>query len=604
MRYREESAASHVRVERGMWGPLCGLGSDILSGVVAMNRFGIHAIKAKTAVRSKIISESRGDWEMIEEEVGADVFAAGKSNGKLQLLEKWLYGSETLVRPRLAPSIIARSEAELLGISSPRFAIRVYVGRNSFVNIRRRKITVYQIRNTHSEEIADALLASNNANKGHSVRADESQVRSMNWIADCLLEPPPRLLQQRFQILTCTLGADYGEDRIHTATPFVTHISIGGGLCAQAAVFMALCLMEETEIFGISEITCLAAEDRNHFEIHGLKPLTIERFLTDSANLSAQLQCVSNPTLANEQDTTIETIRCALRGYIENRIPILLMLSSSRMQGLGPGDKAPPEGSNPILRSSEKSVVNDLLLPLGTKLDYLDSAVVDRSDLQNDYHCVVIVGCNDDASYFLINDPGTMPFVKATVEQLFHARSYKSYQMASPDQRRRYSIDPVGEADLGEFQFISVCPKGVNLPLLRLATQQPQVGGLINAIQPVRHQMDYPPTAFAWPAIRMHLGRWSGSDMDFRSGLVLDKAAIGLISASGLVPDRWYWVSEIASPDRHRKYSRSFGFWDASHSISDLKGQRRSVDQELVCVLGQRTDDNGWQMTYSREAAS
>lgn len=541
---------------------------------------------------------------MIKEEVGADVFAAGKSDGKLQLLEKWLYGTETPVTPRLAPSIIARSEAELLGISSPRFAIRVYLGLNSFVNIRRRKITAHQIRKTHPKEIADALLETKYTGEGQRVRSDESQVRSTNWIADCLLAPPPRLLQQRFQILTCTLGADYGEDNIHTATPFVTHISIGGGLCAQAAVFMAICLMEGTEIFGISEITCLAAENRDHFEIHGLKPSTIERFLTKSARLSAQLQCVPNPILKNEREATIETIRCVLRAYIENRIPILLMLSSSRMQGLSPGEQEPPKDANAIIRSSLKSVEDDLRLPLGEELSYVDSAVIDRNDLQNDYHCAVIVGCNSDATCFLINDPGTMPFVKATVEQLFDARSYKNFQADRPNQNQVHHVDPVSETDLGEFQFISVCPKGVNLPLLRLATQQPQVGGLINAIQPLRHRMDYTPTSCAWPAIRMHLGRWTGTGMDFRSTLVLDDAAIRLVAASGLKTDRWYWVSQITSPDRHQKYSRSFGFWDAGHSISDLKDMGRHIGQELVCVLGQRTADSGWELTYRRDTSS
>jgi hypothetical protein len=542
---------------------------------------------------------------MIEEEVGSDVFAVGKSDGKLQLLEKWLYGTETSVRPRLAPSIIARSEAELLGISSPRFAIRVYLGLNSFVNIRRRKITAHQIRKTHPKEIADALLETKYTGEGQPVRSDESQVRSTNWIADCLLAPPPRLLEQRFQILTCTLGADYGEDNIHTATPFVTHISIGGGLCAQAAVFMALCLMEETEIFGISEITCLAAENRNHFEIHGLKPSTIERFLTKSANLSAHLQCVPNPNLKEEREATIETIRCALRAYIENRIPILLMLSASRMQGLAPGKALPCENANPIIRSSLRSVEDDLRLPLGTELYYLDSAVIDGSDLQYDYHCVVVVGCDSDASYFLINDPATMPFVKATVEQLFDARSYRNFQTDSLGGLKRQHLDPVQETDLGKFQFISVCPKGVNLPLLCLASHDPQVGGLIHAILPTRHKgIDYPLEAFDRSNIRMHLGRWTGTGMDFRSGLILDDAAIRLVAASGLKTDRWYWVSQITSPDRHQKYSRSFGIWDAGHSISDLKKMGRRVDQELVCVLGRRTADEGWELTYPREEES
>ena len=93
---------------------------------------------------------------MIEDEVGEDVFSDGA--GKLSLLQEWLYGEKTPFHPRIAPSIIARSEAELLGISTPRFGIRVYPNDNSFVNIRRRRITGRQIRQTYADAIADELL--------------------------------------------------------------------------------------------------------------------------------------------------------------------------------------------------------------------------------------------------------------------------------------------------------------------------------------------------------------------------------------------------------------------------------------------------------------
>ena len=39
---------------------------------------------------------------------------------------KWLYGKKCKTRFRIAPSLVTRGEAELLGVSSPRFALRCY----------------------------------------------------------------------------------------------------------------------------------------------------------------------------------------------------------------------------------------------------------------------------------------------------------------------------------------------------------------------------------------------------------------------------------------------------------------------------------------------
>lgn len=55
-------------------------------------------------------------------------------------LVKWLFGEDAKLSYRIRPSICTRSEAELVGVSSPRFAIRAYVnGQDSFFNLRRIK---------------------------------------------------------------------------------------------------------------------------------------------------------------------------------------------------------------------------------------------------------------------------------------------------------------------------------------------------------------------------------------------------------------------------------------------------------------------------------
>src|SRR4051812_29793986 len=78
----------------------------------------------------------RNPFELSIDEVEAQV----GDLGSLRLLQKRLYGDAPL-RFRYAQSVITRTEAEVLGMSSPRFAIRAYLdpaGR-SFVNLRRIK---------------------------------------------------------------------------------------------------------------------------------------------------------------------------------------------------------------------------------------------------------------------------------------------------------------------------------------------------------------------------------------------------------------------------------------------------------------------------------
>lgn len=508
---------------------------------------------------------------LITQEVGEDVFAEGNPDEKLVLFERWLYGAATEYEPRIAPSIIARSEAELLGISSPRFAIRVYLKNGSFANIRRRRTTARQIRKTYSESMADHLLAQKN-----------------NWIGDCLLVPPERLVQQGFKFLTCSLGRDYGED-LQSATPFVTHISIGGGLCAQAAAFMAICLLKNENIYGIAEITLLASDAPAKIEIHGLKPRSLQRFFQE-AGLAAQLQCIAlvPPARISELEKQVEYIRAALRIYVDNRIPVLVMLSASRMLGLYPNETK-PSIPDPIIKSSKRQLDADAtLLPLGGALHYEGSRIKEPNDTQRDHHCVVVVGRNMDASCFLLNDPATFPFVKCTPEQMFNARNYRSFTNALNNQSEKV----VSETDLGQFQFLSITPPGVNLWLLGLVGDAiPSRGGLLSAIQTSMIDgsfgITYPRQAAAAKNLNMHLGKFNEEgQLNFRSNLELEPDCLRAIQAARLPKQFWYWVSEVDSVDKTQVYQRSLAFWDASQEFKPgLK-----FSKLLKCVVGQRSN--------------
>lgn len=558
---------------------------------------------------------------MIEAEVGDDVFFPGDNSKKLALLELWLYGGVSKIYPRLAPSIITRSEAELLGIASPRFAIRVYLLQGSFANIRRRKVTARQIRKTYDEALADHLQGltedkhnirlrtlSDSEKQACVLALEEAAHRKVNWIADCLLVPPKRLVDEQYKFLTCSLGTDYGEDEMEPATPFVTHISIGGGLCAQAACFMTMCLLEHSDIFGISEITLLASEEseKKEIEIHGLKPRTMVNFF-EKIGIAAQLQEGVAPEslmLQDEIRTEIEKIRAALRIYVDNKIPVLPMLSASRMQGLRPLDDKPTISKPIIASSGDQYVQGSTDIPLGKKLDYVNSRIYEQRDLAHDNHCVVIVGRNDDATSFLLNDPATFPFVKCTPAQLFDARAYRSFAKDKVIPTKRYPITEVTEADLGRFQFISAGPKGVNLWLLNLAGDaNPQRGGLLGAVQkslcspssPMGIRYDNHVSRVE--NLDLHLGQWSqSSGMILRSDFEIESYFADELMNAGLIDRRWYWISHINQPDKTGEFVESFSVWDASH-----KWRPGIVLKDFLYRVFARKTDGMLQTTFKGE---
>jgi len=563
---------------------------------------------------------------MIEAEVGADVYSPGDHSKKLALFEYWLYGSVSEVDPRLAPSIIARSEAELLGISSPRFAIRVHLQQGSFANIRRRRVTARQIRMTYDEVLADNLqeltetkhitmkaMDLTEREKGDRLRELESSAyKKVNWVADCLLVPPKRLVDEHYSFLTCSLGADYGEDEMRPATPFVTHISIGGGLCAQAACFMALCLLEHSDIFGISEITLLASDaegNKDELEIHGLKPRTMVKFF-EKIGLSAQLQEGAGPeSMSTEAEILIEIekIRAALRVYVDNKIPVLPMLSASRMQGLRPLDQSPSIPRPIIVSSGDQCKAGSNAIPLGQLLNYNNSMIAEQKDLTHDNHCVVIVGRNKDATSFLLNDPATFPFVKSTPAQLFDARAYRSFARDNEIASRRIITKAVAETDLGRFQFISVGPKEVNLWLLNFAGDAiAQRGGLLAAVlrsmvdSPAPMGIRYNPRVSRLENLDLHLGRWSNSHgFSFRSGFEMAPDLVEILSHVGLKDNRWYWLSRINQPDTSGECIESFSFWDASQTWRP----GIALNRFLYCVVARQLD-RGLRLAFQGEHVS
>ena len=483
--------------------------------------------------------------QRIPKEVGSDVWTSDR-RGKLVALVEWLYGETDVskIEIRYSPSIIARSECELFGISSPRFALRARIDGYGFINLRRLAVTARQ------------LEASNNPKGFSQILQDCRRSCPSWWIGDSLLREPHWLKEfgDERTMLSVDLAEAYGEKSPGKLTPFVAHLSIGGGLCAQAACFMGLCLSRSSSVVGIAEITRLANDGVQEFNLHGLYPDSIKRFIRNDPALNTQRE-VEEVEWADDKEK--QRIGHALRTYLQNGIPVIVMMSISRMLGRHVGESAVP-----ILQPSEFSVTgNRNEIPLG---DFKVLAAPDlATDLNHDYHCVVLVGCT--SSHFFINDPATFPFIPVTDDQLFEARPY-----------HREGIDdktPVPSLKQAPFCVMPLVPADVSVPLmnmdsmpglLQIAIEEQAVVGSTG----IRYGDSYSITR-----TRFHLIILGGESVSEECG-VPDSA---LEIAASRLGNRWVWVQHIPFPDEKKTTSKSFWFWNASEY---------SLTRSLMLVVG------------------
>jgi len=398
--------------------------------------------------------------------------------GFLQKTFQWPMCSLRQLRNfRYAPSIISRGEAEIFNVTLPRFALRVYLDHNqkSFVNARRIGVLCDQARRWSSKRTNLTEEGVRQARRKLFKGSPAWVLRKHTCVADSLLDPSSI---SGYHVLQAQLGEVYGEGQEILGTPYLRHIPLTGGLCAQAVCFMATALLHDHArgVHSLPDVTALAAgnlKQPGELILRGLDHRELAEYFSNSAvGLGAiwqraaawypdsGAQFSSGRFVPTHQGNAFAKL---IRAYLLSGMPVILPIDAGREAGLVP--KTCPLVYKSIFE--ENGLAKDLYLP--------DSYTLRRRD-----HAVILVGCNKDGNNtrdFLFNDPSVFPFMKVSAEQVFDAACYV------PDSDFRELNTPPW--------FLPVTPSEVKVPLgdwrpasdFRLGPETPAIPGLLRVVQ-------------------------------------------------------------------------------------------------------------------------
>lgn len=523
------------------------------------------------------------DWDTVVAEVGLPGIE------KLKNLRDWLrdrplaterasppkeWGVVRLLPPagaapdnvRVAPSIITRSEAELFGVSAPRFAFRVYLNDPkidaSFVNVRRLSRLQDAIRSANAGD-HDPLA---NIERLHE---DLGRIAKEGiCVADSYLTLPKRLANDYIP-LTQSLTRAYGEldaDEQNLGTPFIQHLNLACGLCAQAAWYMALVMMEQYAkgIYGIAEITAIA-QGGTSIDFEDVTVHQSSTFFGDSKiGLRGGLQAVFKSGMVAVSEAFVEAMGVlpdddplrarrraysawAIRSYLASGMPVILPVDLECMWA--------PNG-----------------IALANRLDVY---FMSRPEICERGHAVVAVGYHKtNRAKFLVNDPASYPFLEASIQQL-------------------------DDADLdfarGKYlTFVPVTPGAVVVPLYGDGQSERGVVFGAQGLQTLRvfdlfaHyfprlQNEHPPQ-FAvdeWQPGEWRLVNRSSFCYAQTFDSVCGDEELRRLLENDLETDRWYWMQYLDAP--HVPPTRSVWIWEAERPIQNtLASVAAALRQVLV----------------------
>jgi sugar phosphate isomerase/epimerase len=364
---------------------------------------------------------------------------------------------------RFAPSIVTRSELELFGLSSPRFAARFYIDESCrfFINVRRLvEIESSDIRFSKRRVIPDGLrhprLEFDESRYADPARLIQ-ELQGQTCIADSFL-PIPELLADHFEHCSCDLGSAYGESEItYSGSPFMKHINLaGGGLCAQAVCFMATVLhyRHAARVHGLVEITYWATSTEPLPEMPReilINGLSLHEMVTyfERAGLFAIWQRILPMAGGNQVSKVYEQ---GLRAYLLSKMPVIFTVDCALMDGrfddyLPLKIRQAPNRFSPLRPNESFYVVNKTALE-GKIFEF-----------PFNYHAMIATGVSIDpggATEFSIHDPLKVPFMKAKAAHLIDSAAWLPRKIANSKEANYHSTAGC---------FLPVTPPEVKMPL-------------------------------------------------------------------------------------------------------------------------------------------
>ncbi len=526
------------------------------------------------------------DQAALEKEVGASRIH------DVEIMRYWLYSkdpgyeSNYTLRYRPAPSIVVRSECELFGASSPRFAYRAYLlpdNPDCFVNLRRIETLARSLGSwgERTSEQAGRLSALDVDCEFAIKKTPTTIVQSATCVADSLLAVPRRLADSDYRFTCCDLGRAYGEPdtgQTRDLVPFIKHMRLGGGMCAQAACFMATAVLNEfaNGIFGVPEITFLGQhESATEIDIGGMSPNDIESYFRHpsvglwgcnqkvSTEFLRASDTASKESAESRDEFNLDAFCRALRSYLLSGMPAVIPVDLGAL----------------AVRSSsgQQAVFERNSYPFLTEVDTPD---------EDNLHAVLAVAASENQPReFVINDPATYPFLSASGSQLLDAHPCRA---TSPTALL-----------LGG--FISVTPKEVKLPLLDAEADDGMVGGSTRTAGlfslSLSLQLRYPESLpfgmdTAVGELRLFNSRihcCADNELETQCKIPFNIAEqIQLMHRGGKLRPQWYWV-QFRSDSNGKSWA---WVWDAEKAPQHggiSFGQ--ALDKYVVAVLEFTNED-------------
>lgn len=326
------------------------------------------------------------------------------ANNELFALIRWIFQklginhhSPLDLPARVAPSFVTRCESEFLSLSAPRFAVRLQHPALGYVNLRRL---------AEIERMFRARTANLHPN------SLPSQLRPKGPIADGLLRT--EAFAGEFHLLTVPRNCGSAEGIHGQLCPYVGQLdSIGGGECAECVVMMVSQIMHRyvERVHGVAEVNAsLLPPYLDLLNASGLTIDAIVAYLTNNTSgpggLSVSIE-LPQPMSDTQTHQRNNLFRAAIDVYLKSGFPVILPVDLTRMNkgfyAESTGEETGIYQANGVPDIVQRAWSRDKIkrphavLAVGTK------TTSSLSPFRN---------CSDHE--FLINDPATVPFLRAS----------------------------------------------------------------------------------------------------------------------------------------------------------------------------------------------